>query len=322
MIDLKSILEEIARNLGEEKLNTILEVEDPNRPYQDTPLSPAKIRASRAQTPSRVSSSPTKNQTPAQQGARTLRSAGNINIPVNKAVQRASAEDRDSTEIQRNSVVGKALPVAAQKPPSMQANRPSIRSGLNRAGLNTQAGVAGVATRPDSKSATAAPPAKPTSWALQTAAEKSAAQPAAPPAKPTSWALQTAAEKSAAQPAAPSNSSFAPTNVARQAAQNRADAEDRDTREISTATSGRSTPTVNQATAPMPPRRVVSSRPAAAPTPSAPEPKSKQMFQSYSDAAMRDDDSPEAFFAADRQLQKEKPLRESLELTIRKILKG
>jgi len=299
MIDLKSILEEIARNLGEEKLNTILEVEDPNRPYQDTPLSPAKIRASRAQTPSRVSSSPTKNQTPAQQGARTLRSAGNINIPVNKAVQRASAEDRDSTEIQRNSVVGKALPVAAQKPPSMQANRPSIRSGLNRAGLNTQAGVAGVATRPDSKSATAAPPAK-----------------------PTSWALQTAAEKSAAQPAAPSNSSFAPTNVARQAAQNRADAEDRDTREISTATSGRSTPTVNQATAPMPPRRVVSSRPAAAPTPSAPEPKSKQMFQSYSDAAMRDDDSPEAFFAADRQLQKEKPLRESLELTIRKILKG
>ena len=282
MIDLKSILEEIAHNLGEEKLNTILEVEDPNRPYQDTPLSPAeqaraRLRASRAQTPSRVSSSPTKNQTPAQQGARTLRSAGNINIPVNKAVQRASAEDRDSTEIQRNSVVGKALPVAAQKPPSMQANRPSIRSGLNRAGLNTQAGVVGGATPADR-----------------------ARQPTA----------------------APSNSSFAPTNVARQAAQNRADAEDRDTREISTATSGRSTPTVNQATAPIPPRRAVASRPAAAPTPSAPEPKSKQMFQSYSDAAMRDDDSPEAFFAADRQLQKEKPLRESLELTIRKILKG
>jgi hypothetical protein len=52
-------------------------------------------------------------------------------------------------------------------------------------------------------------------------------------------------------------------------------------------------------------------------TTNAPETQSKQMFQSYSDKG--DDASSADFARADRQMQKERPLRESLEHVIRKM---
>jgi len=197
----------------------------------------------------------------------------------------------------------------------MQTNRPSIRAGLNRAGLRTQGGVVGGAT------------------------------PADRAREPT---------------AAPEASSFAPKNVQAQAVQNRAKADERDAGEMATAAAARPAaprPSASDAAAKMrdqddaeersarsslpanppspPPRpsaapaaaRPAAPRPAAraAATPrpaapaAAPEPKSKQMFQAAQD---RGDDATAAdFFAADRQMQKERGLNESLESTIRKMTK-
>ena len=67
--------------------------------------------------------------------------------------------------------------------------------------------------------------------------------------------------------------------------------------------------------APRPAAPTSAPKPAAAPVD--PNAKSKAMFQSYSDKG--DDASSADFFRADRQMQKEKPLRESLEHVIRKM---
>jgi hypothetical protein len=74
---------------------------------------------------------------------------------------------------------------------------------------------------------------------------------------------------------------------------------------------------------PAAPARSTASIPTPPPRPAtltpAPEPKSRQMFQAAQDSG---DDSAASFFAADRQLQKERGLRESLEYTIRKMDKN
>ena len=61
-------------------------------------------------------------------------------------------------------------------------------------------------------------------------------------------------------------------------------------------------------------------RPAATPA-AAPEPASKQMFQAAQDRANRGENDTAAFFAADRQMQRERGnIQESVESTIRKII--
>jgi hypothetical protein len=61
-------------------------------------------------------------------------------------------------------------------------------------------------------------------------------------------------------------------------------------------------------------------RPAATPA-AAPEPASKQMFQAAQDRASRGENDTAAFFAADKQMQRERGMmKESVESTIRKII--
>jgi hypothetical protein len=244
-------------------------------------------------------------------------------------------------EIARNLGEAKMKQIAEQKPsttPSMQTNRPSIRAGLNRAGLRTQGGVVGGATPADrAREPTAAPEAS--SFAPKNVQAQAVQNRAKADERDAGEMAPAAAARPATTPAtsAPATTTSPPPLEPKRVPTTSVRGSDvRQTQLGSTprVPSNLSRPDATASTPPAPTTPASPSRPAAParstasiPTPPprpatltpAPEPKSRQMFQAAQDSG---DDSAASFFAADRQLQKERGLRESLEYTIRKMDKN
>jgi hypothetical protein len=325
-LTLDDVMEEIARNLGEAKMKQIAE-EDPNKPYQDQPLSPREKQNARTQADAAM----TPRAVPASTTGRSNNLGNSLGIKIGGRVARPGNTppvnpERRETLVRAGQIASAVTPVGATAR-GVAAGTAAIQAGKNFT-AGAAKGVAGstrnVARTPTGTFTTpggATRSGEAVGRAVTNPSVRGAVGGASAAAAGVAGISAMKNNDTSAAASTPAEPTKVSTGIGKDATDER-DQAYRPTPPAPAAAAPR--PAASRPTAPRPAAPTAAPKPATAPVD--PHAKSKAMFQSHSDQG--DDASSASFFAADKQRtaelkgMRENVMNESLANTIRKVLKG